>query len=74
MVQVEAEGVLAEQKAELLEKSRVQTKGLVEQGWSMQGSRSSTGAWIGMLHLPTMPGRFSRLLHTRPLDQCLQVV
>jgi len=38
MVQVKAEGVLAEQKMELLEESRVQRKGLVEQGWSMQGS------------------------------------
>ena len=32
MVQAEAEGVLAEWKAELLEESRVQRKGLVEQG------------------------------------------
>ena len=54
MVQVETEGALAEQKAELLEESRVQRKGLVEQGQSMQESQSSTGVWIGMLHLPTM--------------------
>ena len=44
MVQVEAEGALAERKAELLEESRVPRKGLVEQEQSMQGSRSSTGA------------------------------
>jgi len=56
MVQVEVEGVLAEWKAELLEKSGVQRKGLVEQGQGMQGSRLSTGVWIGMLHLPTAPG------------------
>jgi len=56
MVQVKAEGVLAEQKAELLEESRVQRKGLVEQGWSVQGSWSSTRVWIGTLHLPTTPG------------------
>ena len=74
MVQVEAEVVLAEQKAELLEKSRVQRKGLVGQGRSVQGSRLSTGAWIRMLHLPTMLGRSSGLLHTRPPDSCLQVV
>jgi len=66
MVQAEAEGVLAERKAELLEESGVQRKGLVEQGWSVQGSQSSTGAWIGMLHLPTAPGQSSRLLCTRP--------
>ena len=74
MVQVEVEGVLVERKVELLEESRVQRKGLVKQGQSMQGSRSSTGVWIGMLHLPTTPGQSSGLLHTRPLDQCLQVV
>ena len=53
---VKVEGVLAEQKAKLLEESGVQRKGLVEQGQSMQGSRLSTGAWIGTLHLPTAPG------------------
>ena len=53
---VQAEAVLAEQKTELLEESRVQKKRLVEQGRSMQGSQSLTGAWIGMLHLPTTPG------------------
>ena len=53
---MEAEGVLAEQKAELLEESGVQRKGLVEQGRSVQGSRSSTRAWIGTLHLPTADG------------------
>ena len=56
MVQVETEGALVEQKAELLEESRVPRKGLVEQGRSVQGSQSSTGVWIGMLHLPTAPG------------------
>ena len=61
MVQVEVEGALAEWRAELLERS-------------MQGSRSLTGAWIGTLRLPTAPGRSSRLLRTRPPDQCLQVV
>jgi len=74
MVQAEVEGVLAERKAELLEKSEVQRKGLVEQGRSVQGSRSSTRAWIGTLHLPTAPGRSSGLLRTRPLDQCPLVV
>ena len=44
MVQVEAEGALVERKAELLEESRVPRKGLVEQGQSVQGSRSSTEA------------------------------
>jgi len=44
MVQMEVEGILAEQKAELLEESRVQRKGLVEQGRSMQGSQLLTGA------------------------------
>ena len=58
-----------EQKVELLEESEVQRKGLVE-----QGSWSSTGAWIEMLHLLTTPGRSSGLLHTRPPDQYLQVV
>ena len=43
MVQTEVEGVLAEWKVELLEESRVQRKGLVEQGQSIQGLRSSTG-------------------------------
>ena len=43
-MQAEAKGVLAEWKAELLEKSRVQRKGLVEQGQSVQGSQLSTGA------------------------------
>jgi len=52
----EGRGVLAEQKAELLEESRVQRKGLVKQGWSVQGSWSSTRVWIGTLHLPTTPG------------------
>jgi len=70
-VQAEAKEVLAEWKAELLEKSKVQRKGLVEQGQSVQGSRLSTGAWIGMLHLPTVSGQSSGLLRTRPLDQCL---
>jgi len=74
MVQAEAEGALAEQKVELLEESGVQRKGLVEQGRSIQGSRSLTRAWIGTLHLPTASGRSSRLLRTRPPDQCLQVV
>ena len=74
MVQAEVEGVLAEQKAELLEKSGVHRKGLVEQGRSVQGSRSSTRAWIGTLYLPTVPGRSSGLLRTRPPDECLQVV
>ena len=74
MVQVEVEGALAEWRAELLERSGVLRKGLVEQGRSVQGSRSLTGAWIGTLRLPTTPGRSSRLLHTRPPDQCLQVV
>jgi len=44
MVQVEVEGVLAEWKAELLEESRVQKKGLVEQEQSVQGSQLLTGA------------------------------
>jgi len=44
MVQVEAEGALAEQKAELLEESGVPRKGLVEQGRSVQGSQSLTRA------------------------------
>jgi len=44
MVQAEAKAVLAEWKAELLEESGVQRKGLVEQGWSVQGSWSSTRA------------------------------
>ena len=44
MVQVEVEGALAEWKAELLEESGVPRKGLVEQGQSVQGSQSSTGA------------------------------
>ena len=74
MVQAEAERALAEWKAELLEESRAPRKGLVEQGQSMQGLRSSTGAWIRMLRLPTTPSRSSGLLHTRPPDQCLQVV
>ena len=74
MVQAEVEGTLAEWRAELLEGSRVLRKGLVEQGRGVQGSRSSTGAWIGTLRLPTTPGRSSRLLRTRPPDQCLQVV
>ena len=56
MVQTEAEGVLAEWKVELLEESKVQRKGLVEQGQSIQRLRSSTRVWIGMLHLPTAPG------------------
>jgi len=43
MVQAEVEGVLVEQKVELLEESEVQRKGLVEQGQSVQGSQSSTG-------------------------------
>ena len=42
--EVEVEGVLVEWKAELLEESGVQRKGLVEQGQSMQGLRSSTRA------------------------------
>jgi len=74
IVQVEAEGALAEWRAELLEGSEVPRKGLVEQGRSVQGLRSSTGAWIGTLRLPTAPGRSSGLLRTRPPDQCLQVV
>ena len=74
MVQAEAEAVLVEQKVELLEESGVQRKGLVKQGWSVQGSRSLTRAWIGTLHLPTTPSRSSGLLCTRPLDQCLQIV
>jgi len=56
MVQAEAEGALVEWGVELLEGSGVPRKGLVEQGRSVQGSRSSTGAWIGMLRLPTAPG------------------
>jgi len=44
MVQVEAEGILAERKVELLKESGVQRKGLVEQGQSVQGSWLSTGA------------------------------
>jgi len=71
MVQVEAEAVLAERKAKLLEESRVQRKGLVKQGQSIQGLRSSTGAWIGMLYLPTAPGQSSGLLRTRLPDQYL---
>ena len=43
MVQVEAEGALAERRAELLEESGVPRKGLVEQGQSVQRSRSLTG-------------------------------
>jgi len=74
MVQAETEGALAERRAELLEESGVLRKGLVKQEQSMQGSWLSTRAWIGMLHLPTMPGRSSGLLHTRPPDQCLQVI
>ena len=68
MVQAEAEEVLVEWKAELLEESRVQRKGLVKQRQSVQGSRSLTRAWIRTLHLPTTPGRSSGLLCTRPLD------
>ena len=41
---MEVEGVLAEWKVELLEESRVQRKGLVEQGQNVQRSQSSTGA------------------------------
>ena len=74
MVQAEAEGALAEWRAELLEGSGVPRKGLVEQGQSVQGSRPSTRAWIRTLRLPTVPGRSSGLLCTRPPDQCLQVV
>jgi len=44
MVQAEAAEVWVERKAELLEGSRVLKKGLVEWGWSVQGSRLSTGA------------------------------
>ena len=44
MVQAEAEGALAKQKAELLEESGVLRKGLVKQGQNVQGSWSSTGA------------------------------
>ena len=44
MVQAEVEGALVEQKAELLEKSRVLRKGLVEQGRSVQGSQLLTRA------------------------------
>ena len=44
MVQAEAEGALAERKAELLKESGVPRKGLVEQGQSVQGSWLSTGA------------------------------
>jgi len=40
MVQAKAEGVLAEQKVELLEESRVQRQGLVEQGQSMDWNAS----------------------------------
>ena len=72
IVQAEAEAVLVERK--LLEESRVQRKGSVRQGRSMQELWSSTGVWIGTLYLLTAPGRSSRLLHTRPLDPCLQVV
>ena len=36
--------------AELLEESGVQRKGLVGQERSVRELRSSTGAWIGMLH------------------------
>ena len=68
MVQVEVEGVLAERKVELLEESRVQRKGLVEQGQNIQRSQSSTGVWIGTFHLLTVPGQSSRLLRTRPPD------
>ena len=71
---MEVEGVLVEWKVKLLEESGVQRKGLVEQGQSVQGSWSSTRAWIGTLHLLTVPGQSSGLLCTRPLDQCLQVV
>ena len=74
MVQVEVEGVLVERKVELLEESRVQRKGLVEQGQNVQRSQSSTRAWIGMFHLLTVPGQSSRLLRTRPPDQYLLVI
>ena len=48
--------VQAERKAELLEESGVQKKGLVGQGQSVQELWSSTGAWIRTLHLPTVAG------------------
>jgi len=41
MVQAEAEGALAEWGAELLEGSGVPRKGLVKQGWSVQGLRKA---------------------------------
>jgi len=37
---VQAEAVLVERKAELLEKSGVQRKGLVKQGWSVDWNAS----------------------------------
>ena len=52
MVQAGAEAVLVEQKVKLLEESRVQRKGLVKQGQSMQGSWSSTRACRGHGHRP----------------------
>ena len=55
MVQAEVEGALAEWRAELPEGSRVPRKGLVEQGQSVQGLRSSTRVWIGIFYLPTVP-------------------
>ena len=59
---------------ELSEGNGVPRKRLIEEGQSVWGSRSLNGAWIRRLHSPTVPSQSSRLLRTRLLDQCLQVV
>jgi len=83
MVQVEE--ALAEQGAELAEEGRTLReelneaggtlrKGLNEAGWSVKESRLSSGAWIGKLCWPALPGRSSEWLHTKLLDLCLRVI
>jgi len=59
---------------ELPEEDGVLGVGSIAKGQSVWGSRSLNRVWTGRLHLLTMLGRSSELLHTRPPDWCLCVV
>ena len=63
-----------ERGAEWMEKGGMSKERQTEEGRSTRGPLSLTEAWIGRPHWSTVLGRSSGQLHTKPPDQCLQVV
>ena len=60
--------------AKLAEEGRTSREGSTKAGQSTRELRLSSRVWIKRPCLPTMPGRFSGQLYTKPPDLCLRVI